>query len=40
MVAGILLGEDNYGMIIDIAVIALIACAVVAFKPANMLDRK
>ena len=40
MVAGVLLGEDNYGLIIDVAVIGLITCAVVSFKPANMLDRK
>lgn len=34
------LGEDNYGLIINIAVVGLIISAVVVFKPASLLDNK
>lgn len=40
MVAGIFLGNDDYGTVIDIAVIGLMVCAVVSVKPAHMLDNK
>jgi predicted MFS family arabinose efflux permease len=40
MVGALMLGGDNYGSVIDIAAIGLIACAFFAFKPANMLDKK
>ncbi|WNC72250.1 MFS transporter [Thalassotalea psychrophila] len=40
MVAALLLGDDNYAMVINISAIALVACALVAFKPARLLDSK
>jgi len=40
MVAAIVLGEENYGSIIDIAAIMLIFCAVIVIKPARLLDGK
>ncbi|NQZ05723.1 MAG: MFS transporter [Algicola sp.] len=39
MVAAFMLGEDNYGQLVNIAAIGLIACAVVVIKPARLLDR-
>lgn len=39
MVAAFLLGEDNYTLVIDIAVITLIVCAFVIISPARLLDR-
>lgn len=38
MVAGLLLADDHYGAVINIAVVVLIISAVVAFKPAKLLD--
>ncbi|MEW6981284.1 MFS transporter [Colwelliaceae bacterium 6471] len=38
MVAALILGENNYDQVIDIAVIGLIACAIVAYIPAKLLD--
>jgi MFS family permease len=38
MVAALLLGDDNYQLIIYIAALALLAAAVVVFKPARLLD--
>lgn len=38
MVAGLLLGDDNYSAVINIAVVVLILSAIVAFKPAKLLD--
>jgi hypothetical protein len=40
MVAAIVLGEDNYGSIINIAALMLVFCAVIVFKPARLLDGK
>ncbi len=40
MVGALLLGEDNYDMVIDMAALALIVCAAVIFIPARMLDYK
>ena len=40
MVGALLLGGDNYAMVINVAVLALIVCAVVIFMPARMLDTK
>jgi MFS family permease len=38
-VAALLVGEDNYGLIINISVFALIACVLVVILPARTLDR-
>ncbi|MDF2179044.1 MFS transporter [Aliiglaciecola sp. CAU 1673] len=38
LVAGILLGEDNYGAVINIAAMGLLLCAAAAFWPARRLD--
>lgn len=38
MVAALLLGDDNYQLIIYIAALTLLAAAVVVFKPARLLD--
>jgi len=40
MIGALFLGEDNYAMVIDVAALALIVCAVVIFIPARMLDTK
>ncbi|NRB22639.1 MAG: MFS transporter [Shewanella sp.] len=40
MVAAFLLGEDNYTLVIDIAVITLIICAFVIIYPARLLDKQ
>lgn len=40
MVGALLIGEGNYSILINIATIRLIACALVALKPAAMLDWK
>ena len=40
MVGALFLGDDNYSMVIDMAALALILCAVVIFMPAKMLDTK
>ncbi|MGO2373423.1 MAG: MFS transporter [Pseudoalteromonas prydzensis] len=39
MVAALILHDENYQQIIDLAVIGLIACAAVAFLPARTLDK-
>lgn len=40
LVAAFMLGEDNYTLLINIAVVALILCVVVVVAPALHLDRK
>ncbi len=40
MIAALLLGEDNYSLIINIATIALILCAAVVIIPAQLLDKE
>lgn len=40
MVGALVLGSDNYDMVIDLVVIGLIACTFFAFKPARLLDKK
>jgi len=40
MVGALLLGGDNYAMVINVAALALIVCAAVTFMPARMLDTK
>jgi predicted MFS family arabinose efflux permease len=39
MVAAMMLGEDNYDLIINIAAITLLICTVVVLKPSRLLDR-
>ncbi|WP_068547431.1 MFS transporter [Thalassotalea crassostreae] len=38
MVAALFLGNDNYGLLIDMAAIGLVICAIAAFYPARLLD--
>lgn len=38
MVGALMLTQDNYGQVIDIAVIGLVLCAFVVIKPARLLD--
>ncbi len=40
MVGALLLGGDNYGIVIDVAAIALVGAAIVVFKPSRLLDKK
>ncbi|MFT4939416.1 MAG: hypothetical protein ACI88A_002458 [Paraglaciecola sp.] len=40
MVAALLVGENNYELIIYIAALALVATAIVVFKPARLLDAR
>jgi len=40
MVGALLLGDDDYAMIINVAALALIVCAAAVFMPARMLDTK
>jgi len=40
MIAAMVLGDENYDLIINIAVITLILCTVAVLKPARLLDRK
>ena len=40
MVGALLLGDNNYSMVIDMAALALIVCAAVVFMPARLLDIK
>jgi MFS family permease len=39
MVAALVLNDEQYQQVINIAVVGLIACALVIFKPANFLDK-
>jgi predicted MFS family arabinose efflux permease len=39
-VAALLVGDDNYGLLIDVSVVALVACLAVMILPAAALDRK
>ena len=39
MVAALVLNDEHYQQVINIAVIGLIACALVIIKPANLLDK-
>lgn len=39
-VAAMMVGESNYGLLIDIAIVALIGCLLVMFFPARALDRE
>jgi MFS family permease len=39
-VAAIVVGEDNYGLIINIAIIALVGCFLIMIIPARALDRE
>lgn len=39
-VAALVVGEDNYGLLINLAIIALVLCLLVFFAPAAMLDGK
>jgi predicted MFS family arabinose efflux permease len=39
-VAAILVGTDNYGLLINVSVIALMACLIVMIQPAAALDRR
>jgi len=40
MIAAMVVGEDNYSLIIDIAALMLILCAVAVVKPARLLDKE
>ena len=40
MVAALVLGEDNYGLLINLATITLIAGLVIIIRPAQVLDRQ
>jgi predicted MFS family arabinose efflux permease len=40
LAAGLLLGDDNYGLLIDVAVVALLASAIASVIPARLYDRK
>jgi len=35
-----LVGDNNYGLLVDIAIVALAACLIVMFFPARALDRE
>ena len=39
-VAALLVGENNYGLLLNVSVVALIACCIVMAVPARVLDRK
>jgi len=39
-VAAMVVGQSNYGLLINIAIIALVACLIVMFLPARALDRE
>ncbi|MFT4928386.1 MAG: putative MFS family arabinose efflux permease [Phenylobacterium sp.] len=39
MVGALMLGTDNYGVVINVAAIGLIICAVVVLKPSRLLDK-
>ena len=39
-IAALLVGEDNYGLLLNVSVVALIACCIVMAVPARVLDRK
>ena len=39
-VAALLVGENNYGLLLNVSVAALIACCIVMAVPARVLDRK
>jgi predicted MFS family arabinose efflux permease len=39
-VAAMIVGEDNYGLLINVSVVALVACLFVMIIPARVLDRK
>jgi len=40
MIAAMVVGEDNYSLIINIAALMLLLCAVAVIKPARLLDRE
>ncbi|WP_248289609.1 MFS transporter [Thalassotalea sp. Y01] len=40
MVAAMLLGDDHYGLVINISAMALIACALIAMQPAITIDKR
>ena len=40
LVGALLLGEDNYGVIINIAIVGLIGCIAIVIAPAMSLDRR
>jgi hypothetical protein len=39
-VAAMLVGEANYGLLINVSVVALVACLAVMIIPATALDRE
>ena len=39
-VAALIVGQDNYALVINVSVVALIVCALVFISPARVLDRK
>ena len=40
LVSAMLLGEDNYGLLINISIVAFVLFMVVVFVPAKALDKK
>ena len=39
-VAALIVGDDNYGLLINVSVIALVACLLVMILPARVLDKR
>ena len=39
-VAALIVGDDNYGLLINVSVIALVACLIVMILPARVLDKR
>ncbi|MDC2889211.1 hypothetical protein [Psychrosphaera algicola] len=40
MVVALVIVNENYAGVINLAAVGLIACAIVVFKPARLLDKK
>jgi len=39
-IAAMIVGEDNYGLVINVGVVALVLCLIVFIAPAMVLDKK
>jgi len=39
-IAALIVGEDNYGLVINVGVVALVICLLVFIAPAMALDKK
>jgi len=39
-IAAMIVGEDNYGLVINVGIVGLIICLLVFIAPALVLDRK